>query len=95
MRPVCRPRCRRRRVSPSRLSSALFGADDLVLRILELQAVRGQLQLAVQDDTLMGMEDVGEERLVEPDRAGIASSIRTSISKILKRGRRVGPGRRS
>ena len=88
MRPVC---------SVSSSGSAALGVavrvlpQDLVLRVLHLQAVRGQLELAEQDDALMRMEDVVEERLVEPDRAQrCRCRSRTSISKILKRGRRVG-----
>ena len=46
---------------------------------------------AEQDDALMRAEDVVQERLVEPDRAqGDPTRSRTSISKILNRGRRVG-----
>ena len=66
-------------------------AHDLILRILHLQPVRGQLELAEEDDPLMRMKDVLQERLVEPDRAQAAASrSRTSISKMRKRGRRVG-----
>ena len=54
------------RVAGSASSSPL---QDLVLRVLQLQAVRRQLELAEQDDALMRVEDVVEERLVEPDRA--------------------------
>src|SRR4029453_2235783 len=43
--------------------------------ILQLQTVRGQLELAVQDDALAWMKDVGEERLVEPDRTHRAGAV--------------------
>jgi ABC-type transporter Mla subunit MlaD len=37
--------------------------------------VRGQLELAEQDDALVRLEDVVEERLVEPDRAQRAGAV--------------------
>ena len=43
--------------------------EDFVLRVLQLQPVRRQLELAEQDDALVRTEDVVEERLVEPDGA--------------------------
>ena len=43
--------------------------QHLVLRVLQLQPVRRQLELAEEDDALMRPEDVVEKRLVEPDRA--------------------------
>ena len=44
-------------------------SKDFVLRIRELETSRpSQLYLAEQDHLLMGLEDVAQERLVEPDR---------------------------
>ncbi len=51
-----------------------FG-QDLILRVLQLQAMRRQVELAVEDDALVRMEDVVEERLVEPDRAQRAGAV--------------------
>jgi len=45
------------------------------LRALQLQTVRGQLQLAEQDDALVRPEDVVQERLIEPDRADGAGAV--------------------
>ena len=49
--------------------------QDLVLRVLQLQAVRGQLELPEQDDPLVGTEHVGEKRLVEEHRAQRAGGV--------------------
>jgi hypothetical protein len=49
--------------------------QNLVLRVLQLQAVRGQLQLAEEDDALVRAEDVVQKRLVEPDRAQRTGAI--------------------
>jgi len=49
--------------------------QDFVLRVLELQPVGTQLQLAVEDDALMRLEDVVEKRLVEPDGTKSAGTI--------------------
>ena len=45
------------------------------LRILELQSVGGQLELAKEDDALMRTEDVVEKWLIEPDRAERAGAV--------------------
>ncbi len=67
------------RVVPAKLVPGLPRLADLacaaglrqhfVLRVLELQAVRRQLELAKEDDSLVRPEDVVEKRLVEPDGA--------------------------
>ena len=62
-------RLTRRPLSPS--SSLL---QNFVLRILHLHAVRGELEVAKQDDSLMRMEDIVQERLIEEhgaQRAGV------------------------
>ena len=61
--------------APRARSGRLFSAQDLVLRILQLQAVRCQFELAEEDDPLVRMEDVVQERLVEPDRAQRAGLV--------------------
>ena len=60
--------------SSSQASPRLL-AQDFVLRVLQLQAVRRHLELAEQDDALVRVEDVGEKRLVEPDRAQRAGRV--------------------
>ena len=61
--------------------SSSVAAHDLVLRTLHLQAVRRELELAEQDHALVRMEDVVEERLVEPDRAQAAGLIANAASR--------------
>ena len=57
----------RRRVRT--VASSASACDDLVLRVLHLQPVGRELELAEQNDALMRAEDVVEKWLVEPDRA--------------------------
>ncbi len=49
--------------------------QDFVLRVLHLQTVRRQLELSVQNHALLPVEHVGEERLIEPDRAQRAGRV--------------------
>ena len=55
------------------LGSGLW--QDFVLRVLKLQPVGAQLELAVEDDALVRLEDVVEKRLVEPDGPKSAGTI--------------------
>ncbi len=48
---------------------SVFVFEELILRVLQLEAVGRQLQLSVEHDPLAGAEYLGEERLVEPDGA--------------------------
>ena len=63
---------------------------NLVLRALQLQAVRRQLQLAEEDDALVRLEDVVQERLVEPDGAKRPGAIAQQQLEDLE----AGPSRR-
>ncbi len=67
-----------------------FLPQDLVLRVLHLQAVRRQLELAEENDALVRWKTSLRNGWLNQTARSDPVASRTSISKILNRGRRVG-----
>ena len=86
MRPVCSAS-----TSLCASSSSPSRPDHLVLRVLHLQTVRGELELAVEDHALMRVEDVGEERLVEEHGAQRTGAVADQHLENLEAGPARGP----